>query len=298
VPHTIETVRAIAARHGLSGEPTLLPNGGMVNEAWRIGEAILRICREEEARDEAERESLVVPLVIEAGLRTPRLIAADFSGELVPLPYTIYESASGALLGYCDFEPERLRQAYAQMGQEIARLASVAVAPETSAKLRKPDPQGVWRNLALCLARKLVSPEEGQEIAEWIETLSDRAGEPPRQALLHKDVHPWNVFVDPDRDELAAIIDWGDASWGDPAIEFATMPLQTVPAMLEGYRSAGGPWDEGLPARMLLAGLSGGLWEMRALDAVEFDRRWWRMPPGGWPELKVLAWEHFPAFAP
>ena len=51
--------------------------------------------------------------------------------------------------------------------------------------------------------------------------------------MIHMDIHPWNVFVDPERDELTAIIDWGDASWGDPALEFASMPMQAMPAMLE-----------------------------------------------------------------
>jgi aminoglycoside phosphotransferase (APT) family kinase protein len=35
--------------------------------------------------------------------------------------------------------------------------------------------------------------------------------------------------------ELLAIIDWGDAGWGDPRLDFAAMPLAAVPAALDGH---------------------------------------------------------------
>lgn len=35
---------------------------------------------------------------------------------------------------------------------------------------------------------------------------------------------------------LLAIIDWGDAGWGDPALEFGQAPMAAIPYLLEGYR--------------------------------------------------------------
>lgn len=35
--------------------------------------------------------------------------------------------------------------------------------------------------------------------------------------------------------ELLAIIDWEDAGWGDPSLDFAAMPLTAVPAALAGH---------------------------------------------------------------
>ena len=32
-----------------------------------------------------------------------------------------------------------------------------------------------------------------------------------------------------------ALLDWGAAGWGDPAWDFAGMPLRATPAMLRGY---------------------------------------------------------------
>ena len=37
-------------------------------------------------------------------------------------------------------------------------------------------------------------------------------------------------------DELKAVIDWGDAGWGDPTIEFAQIPLSAVPYVMSGYK--------------------------------------------------------------
>jgi hypothetical protein len=34
---------------------------------------------------------------------------------------------------------------------------------------------------------------------------------------------------------LLALIDWGDAGWGDPTLDFAAVPLDSISAVLEGY---------------------------------------------------------------
>jgi len=93
------------------------------------------------------------------------------------------------------------------------------------------------------------------------------------------------MFADPDTRELTAIIDWGDAAWGDPAIEFASMPLVALREMFEGYEEAGGQVDRHLVARSLHLGIGLALWELRDLDPVRFNRQWWRMSPGGWDDV-------------
>jgi aminoglycoside phosphotransferase (APT) family kinase protein len=47
-----------------------------------------------------------------------------------------------------------------------------------------------------------------------------------------------NVMCSP-AGELMAIIDWGDAGWGDPALDFAGIPLDAIPFAQEGYESEG-----------------------------------------------------------
>src|SRR6185503_16704393 len=99
MPFSLEALDRISERHGLSGESKLLPNSGMVNQAWEVGDAIVRICRIQDGKDEAAREVLVVPKVIEAGIRAPKLIGFGLEDDITPLPYTVYEKARGVLLG-------------------------------------------------------------------------------------------------------------------------------------------------------------------------------------------------------
>src|SRR5512134_3593098 len=103
-----------------------MPNSGMVNEAWAIGDQyVLRIATSEESDGEAAREAVVVPLVRTAGVRSPRLIAADLSCDLAPRPYTIYERAAGVLLGHLDDDPLLFTSLYRELGREFALLANV-----------------------------------------------------------------------------------------------------------------------------------------------------------------------------
>jgi hypothetical protein len=64
--------------------------------------------------------------------------------------------------------------------------------------------------------------------------------------------------------EYLAVLDWGGSGWGDPAWDFAGVPLRVVPSMLEGYREvvqSGG--DETVEARILWRHLQLALYLLR-----------------------------------
>jgi len=44
-------------------------------------------------------------------------------------------------------------------------------------------------------------------------------------SLLHTDFNQRNLFVNPDSDEIAAIIDWGETMFGDPIYDFARVRM-------------------------------------------------------------------------
>src|SRR4029079_5652413 len=116
--------------------------------------------------------------------------------------------------------------------------------------------------------------------------------------LVHKDIHPWNLMVDAKAYELTAILDWGDARMGEGSSEFAAMPLAAVPPMFQGYASAGESVDERMIAKSLYAGLGLSLWEVRDGDMQRYKREWWRMPLGGWAELKQFMLDNYPILVP
>ena len=37
--------------------------------------------------------------------------------------------------------------------------------------------------------------------------------------------------------ELLAIIDWGDAGWGDPSLDFAAIPFSAIQSAFDGYEA-------------------------------------------------------------
>ena len=53
--------------------------------------------------------------------------------------------------------------------------------------------------------------------------------------FLHNDVHATSVMCARDG-TLLALLDGGDAGWGDPALELAQVPLAAVPFVLRGYK--------------------------------------------------------------
>lgn len=290
MPYEESLIRSIAERHGLSDAPTLLPKGGMVNEAWAIGEGhILRIVEEgkdTECDDESPREAVIVPLVVGAGITAPRMIAAD--SEFAPRPYTIYEMARGELIGFSRQGYSHFVPAFRQMGRDAVTLHRLPIDDGVRAVLRDPESYIYDKWIVRSVERGAIDQATADDIQRTVGRWSETGGEPPAECIIHNDLHPWNVMGDPATGELTAILDWGDTSLGDPARDFAMLPLPCVPAMLDGYREAGGTIDAAIVARSLVVGMSAALFEVSTPEMAEFDRRWWRMPPGVWDEAKEL----------
>lgn len=73
-----------------------------------------------------------------------------------------------------------------------------------------------------------------EEIAQLISELAPHVAGSVDVRFIHNDIHDMNVMCSP-AGELLAIIDWGDAGWGDPTLDFAAIPLDAIPHALEGY---------------------------------------------------------------
>ncbi len=56
--------------------------------------------------------------------------------------------------------------------------------------------------------------------------------------LLHRDLGGDHLLLDPQTGDLAAVIDWGDTSIGDPAQDFCGLPAAWLPALLAAYDGA------------------------------------------------------------
>ncbi len=299
MPYPSHLIRSIAARHGVSGEPELMPDGGMVNEAWRIGAHVLRIVKErghKECDDEAKREAAVVPAVVAAGIRTPKLVAWGLADELAPRPYTIYEHVDAKLVGHSELSPDRFKGLYFELGRDLAKLHRVEVTAEMRNTFTRDDDHDPAASVNKAVEAGVFPKETEAEVLRWIAFLKERSGATTK-CMMHNDVHPWNLMFDSADCSLAAIIDWGDTHFADPAGDFATMPIASLPEILRGYTDEVGTVDDGFMARAMHIGLVGRFWELRKLDPESFDRKWWALAPGGWEEHKSLIKQHFPDLA-
>lgn len=237
---TDETLAALAARHGFAGMPiTPLPALGICNTLFRLGDnLILRVPRAHPTFTALTcKEALAVPAARAAGVRTPELIVFDDSLALLPVPYTIYARVPGETLELLRLEPEETSDAWRAVGHDLALLhagvcAEGPISALTSETLDDP------RTRVEELARKgYFSPIEAHWFTSWMERLAPAALTPVPPRFIHNDVQATNIIVGPEQYEYRALLDWGSCGWGDPAHDFAAMPLRAVPFLLAGYRA-------------------------------------------------------------
>jgi len=231
---TNDQLVAICERHGLVRGPfSRLASTGIINTIYAIGnEWVLRLPKNVGAglRD-TFTESVAVPVVVAAGVQTPPLVAFDERCDLVEVPYGIYERVH-AIDGYPG-TPEGWRD----LGRDLARLhGGVTSCPDPLGRLDVP---GRWSTVDEALAALPgLAETDHRALERSLRRLEDAVLEWERtgqRRFLHNDVKGSNVMVDGGR--YVAIIDWGDAGWGDPAIDFRTIPPEATSWVLEGYGS-------------------------------------------------------------
>jgi hygromycin-B 7''-O-kinase len=255
---------AIAARHGLGGQPiSPLPSTGIINTIWSIGDTlILRVpCNTPEGLADTFTESVAVPVAVQAGVRTPAMVVWDESYDLLDVPYAIYERVHADTLGLLDPDPRTIPQVYAALGRDLARLHSrVAACPDPLGRLDTSGHEETHLELETCIEAGLLLTRDAHWLRGIIERLQPALAVAVTPRFLHNDIHGLNIMACGMPLEYAAIIDWGDAGWGDPAVEFNALPLGQAVRVLAGYRSAAMlPDDPDIEARMLWDRIGHGL---------------------------------------
>ncbi|MFK7600623.1 phosphotransferase family protein [Deinococcus sp. SM5_A1] len=231
---------AFSQKYGLEGKLERLPSVGIVNRVYRAAlngqPIVLRIPMPGDVKD-ALTESVAAPAAFHAGVRTPELLIFDDDRDVVDTPVTLYAFAPGRSLdghGWAEGDP-RLLCAYREAGRELARLhRNVTAAPDPQGRLNPIAPP----NLPRTLTRVTDSKKLGLADAMWAtETVSRllAAAPPPAPVFLHNDLHAGNLMVT-DTGAVTALIDWGDAGWGDPVLDLTYAGPLAAPELLRGYR--------------------------------------------------------------
>jgi aminoglycoside phosphotransferase (APT) family kinase protein len=96
----------------------------------------------------------------------------------------------------------------------------------------KADPWALTNRL---LKGGWLDAETARWLTGWFDRLSTHLLTSPPMVLVHGDIAPQNLLVSQKTAQLNGIVDWGDAEWADPAVDFAKTPLTGIPAMLDDH---------------------------------------------------------------
>jgi aminoglycoside phosphotransferase (APT) family kinase protein len=233
-----ELIDAMFARHGASGPWEELPSTGVANRIFATKDVVLRVATDHpEAVPDARTESVAAPVAYAAGILTPRLIAFDDTRTLVGRPFSLWERVHGETLGATHLSPHAIAEVWRAVGAELAKLHSrVQEVVDPNGYLDQP---GRNQDVGAVLERLVVAHKITAEAAQRIERLARECQVSATEVeprFIHDDIHPMNIMCS-NTGELRAILDWGDAGWGDPALDFAAMPLEAIGSAMDGYEA-------------------------------------------------------------
>jgi aminoglycoside phosphotransferase (APT) family kinase protein len=267
-------IDALFARYGVSGPWEPLPSTGVANCVFATRDVVLRVATDHrDAVPDARTESVAAPIAYAAGILTPRLIAFDDTRVLVDRPFSLWERVHGQTLGLVNPPPEQRAKIWRAVGRELAHLhLRVRECPDPRGWLDRPiREQDLGTLLEQLVKSRRVDDHSAQSVERLIDKLRPHLMEGVETRFIHWDVHAMNVMCTPGG-ELLAIIDWGDAGWGDPAMDFGAIPLDEVSSVLEAYEEeapgALGAFPEARIAWDRLFNIMDDLWDApeRALD--------------------------------
>lgn len=234
----VDPVDRMLAAYGFSGPWTSLHATGLANRIYAAGDVVLRVATDHpDAVPDAHTESVAAPVAYSAGIKTPRLLAFDDSRTLVDRPFSIWERVHGETLGNAGLGARQNESAWREVGQEIARLHSrIRVCPDPRGYLDTPGYElDLQPTLSRLAGTGAMSRESIREIERLLGELDPHVNAASHElCFVHNDLHEMNLMCTP-AGGLLALIDWGDAGWGDPALDFAAVPLGMMFAALDGY---------------------------------------------------------------
>lgn len=240
-------VRALLVERApeLAAAPLTFSGAGWDNEQWRIGDAhVVRLPRRTVAANLIRHEHAALPFVAQRvrAIETPTLVVAGAPEAVFPFAWSVLTWIPG--VRGTDVAPrERLGWA--------ARLAAGFAELHVASALELPNPvRGVplvARDAAMRERLGLLPPEVRDVLGSaWQRGLA-AAPHSGAGVLCHGDPHPGNVVANADG-SLRALIDFGDVTIGDPAVDYATAWLTFDEAGFDAFRNATG-LDDALWAR-------------------------------------------------
>ncbi|MCI0157332.1 aminoglycoside phosphotransferase family protein [Leifsonia shinshuensis] len=236
IPTDAELVAAlVAAQHPDLAGPLRLVSDGWDNQLYRLGDDhAVRIPRREVAAHLIEHEQQMLPgIAARVRARVPVPIRVGVPSAAFPFPWSIVDWIDG-VDGASVAAAER-----SGLAEPLAAFVGELAVPTPDAP-RNPVRGVPLRTRAEVVGTRLRSLSGRMEVAAleqaWREALAAPEWDGP-PLLLHGDLHPGNLLLTP-ASGLAAVLDFGDVTSGDPATDLATAWLTFDEEARERFRAA------------------------------------------------------------
>lgn len=212
-------------------------------------------------QDLLRTEALVYGLAADRpDLLMPRVLLTDLSRSVLPSDVLVVTHLDGTpLADLGEVDDATSQRAQHELGAFMARLHTVRGDrfgyPNHATGLHAatwPEAFGAMAGALLDDAAAWGAEVPAARVRAALARHATALAEVRSPALVHTDLWPGNLFVEPATGALIGVIDTERAVWGDPLLELAgadQMGLGPVPgALLEGYASAGGSLALGTPS--------------------------------------------------
>jgi aminoglycoside 2''-phosphotransferase len=192
----------------------------LVDDAW-----IFRFARRPDVAAQFQRETRLLPELARClPVAVPRF--ALFGVGDAGLPFVGYRKLDGIPLTPAALTPSTSSALARQLAAFLTALHGFSPARAADIGLTTYTP-GTWRReyaefytWIRTHAFPLLTPTaRGHVAASWGSFLDDGANFRFQPTLIHHDLAPEHILLDPVSGSLAGVIDWGDAVVGDPAMD-------------------------------------------------------------------------------
>lgn len=269
---------------------------GIINDIWSIGDKwVLRIPTDSNYSSSLMGESVAMAAAGANGVMTPKLVLFDDDLDIVEVPLMVTERVQGQTLGTFEKSPtwglagHRWARLLDELGRQLTLIHQIAIVDDPKGWLSPWWVDDPLEELGDCVERGVLSVDDADWCTRFVARLQsafsyEPTGPSGHSVFVHHDVHPWNLLASDEG--LAAVLDWGCACFGDPAVDFSGMPLWALPPLLDSYKEHGGVSGPDFEGRILWMWLGVAVREPLFLDPKSFARHWWRLPEDGVRELR------------
>ena len=227
--------RLVDEQHPDLAGPLRLVSDGWDNQLYRLGdELVVRVPRREVAAHLIEHEQRVLPgIAARVPVAVPAPVRVGLPSETFPWPWSIVRWVDG-IDGADVTAAER-----AAIARPLAEFMAALHIPAPADAPHNPVRGVPLADRDAAVQERLRHLAERMEVAALAELWRTALDAPPWDGppiWLHGDPHPGNLLLTPDRSGLAAVIDFGDVTAGDPATDLATAWLTFEPDARAAFR--------------------------------------------------------------